>query len=86
MGKYYLDGPVFLKSNVSLLGRWSEGASPYETQLEMHGSSTGADGLINADGVSGVVVSTYEHNLYEMVNIAIPWDKNIVATVTAINF
>lgn len=58
MGDYYLDGPVFLKSGVSLLGVFSEDDSPYETHFNMHGSSTGADGVINADGVSDAVVSS----------------------------
>lgn len=57
MGDYYSDGPVFLKTDVNLLGRWSEDDSPYETQFHMHGSSTGADGVINADGVARSVVS-----------------------------
>eukprot|EP00904_Undaria_pinnatifida_P006174 jgi/Undpi1/2687/HiC_scaffold_14.g06065.m1 len=56
MGDYYLDGPVFLKSGVSLIGDWSEDDSPYETQFHVHGSGTGADGVINADGVSGAYV------------------------------
>ena len=55
-GDYYLDGPVHLKSGISLLGVVSED-SPYNTALYLHGSGTGADGIINADGVEGVVVS-----------------------------
>lgn len=61
MGDYYLDGPVFLKTGIHLNGRWSEDDSPYETQFHMHGSGTGADGVINADGVLGVIVSMYIH-------------------------
>lgn len=56
MGKYYTDGPIFLKSGVDLIGRWSEDP-PYETRLIMHGSPTGTDGIIVADNISGVVVS-----------------------------
>lgn len=58
MGDYYLDGPVFLKSGVNLLGVWSEDDSPYETAFIMHGSGTGADGVINAHGVSDILVRT----------------------------
>lgn len=61
MGDYYLDGPVFLKSGIHLNGIWSEDDSPYETQFSMHGSGTGADGVINADGVSGAMVSFRTH-------------------------
>lgn len=57
MGDYYLNGPVFLKTGVSLLGTFSEDDSPYQTQFNMHGSGTGADGVINAIGVSGALVS-----------------------------
>ena len=63
MGDYYLDGPVFLKSGVSLIGDWSEDDSPYETQFHVHGSGTGADGVINADGVSGAYVSLVMRNI-----------------------
>ena len=59
MGDYYLDGPVFLKTGIHLNGRWSEDDSPFETRFRMHGSGTGADGVINADGVSDAFVSTY---------------------------
>ena len=62
MGDYYLDGPVFLKSGVSLIGDWSEDDSPYETVFHVHGSGTGADGVINADGVSGAYVSLVMRN------------------------
>lgn len=62
MGDYYLDGPVYLKSGISLLGVFSED-SPFETALSTHGSGTGADGVIVADGVSGVVVSIYRRVL-----------------------
>ena len=55
-GDYYLDGPVFLKSGISLVGESGEG-SPYNTELNLHGSGTGADGVINADSIEGAVVS-----------------------------
>eukprot|EP00904_Undaria_pinnatifida_P002876 jgi/Undpi1/1258/HiC_scaffold_109.g14172.m1 len=54
-GDYYLDGPVFLKSGISLVGESGEG-SPYNTELNLHGSGTGADGVINADSIEGAVV------------------------------
>lgn len=58
MGKYYIDGPIFLKSGVDLLGSWSEDDYPYETQLILHGDEqvTGTDGIINAHGVTDVEV------------------------------
>lgn len=57
MGDYYLDGPVYLKSGVDLRGVWSEDDSPYETRFYLHGDPTsGPDGIINADGVTGVDV------------------------------
>ena len=57
-GDYYLDGPVFLKSGISLVGIVSDDAPG--TGLNLHGSGTGADGVVNADGVSGALVSTYQ--------------------------
>ena len=55
-GDYYLDGPVFLKSGISLVGESGEDA-PYYTELNLYGSGTGADGVINADGIEGAMVS-----------------------------
>lgn len=57
MGDYYLDGPVLLKSGISLVGIVSED-SPFITALSVHGTGTGSDGVIVADGVSGALVST----------------------------
>lgn len=53
-----MDGPIFLKSGVDLLGRWSEDDSPYETEFILHGDAvfTGTDGIINANGVTDVQV------------------------------
>lgn len=58
MGEYYMDGPIFLKSGVDLLGTWSEDDAPYETEFILHGDATvaGTDGVINADGVTDVQV------------------------------
>ena len=56
-GNYYLDGPVFLKSGIILVGIVGDDA-PFSI-FYVHGSGTGADGVINADGVSGALVSMY---------------------------
>ena len=53
-GDYHLDGPVFLKTGIHLNGISRESD---RTGFNMHGSGTGADGIINADGVSGALVS-----------------------------
>lgn len=42
-GDYYLDGPLFLKSGVSLMGDYSEDDAPYTTKFRMHGSGTGPE-------------------------------------------
>lgn len=65
MGDYYLDGPVLLKNGISLVGIVSED-SPFNTAFFVHGSGTGADGVIIADGVSGALVSIYPVLLYSL--------------------
>lgn len=55
-GGFYVDGPVFLKSGISLVGLDFETGS---VRLLVHGSGTGADGIIVAEGVSGASVSIY---------------------------
>ena len=54
-----MDGPVFLKSGITLLGERVDGGDSYATYFRMHGSGTGADGIINADGVLGALVSIH---------------------------
>lgn len=54
LGDFYLDGPVFLKSGVNLRG--DSNSEEGSTEFIMHGSGTGADGVINAIGVSGALV------------------------------
>lgn len=56
-----MDGPVFLKDGISLLGERTDDSNTYATFLNVHGNGTGADGIINAYGVSDVFVST---NMY----------------------
>lgn len=58
MGDYYLDGPVLLKSGIKLVGIVSED-SPFNTAFFVHGSGTGADGVIIADGVSDALVRIF---------------------------
>lgn len=60
-GDYYIDGPVFLKSGVRLRGRRSEDGDSIDTWFHLHGSGTGADGMITIDGVSGALVSIRAH-------------------------
>lgn len=58
-GEYFLDGPVFLKSGVDLLGTFSED-SPFQTEFIIHvdGTPIGVDGVVNADEVTDVLVRT----------------------------
>ncbi|CAM9301088.1 unnamed protein product, partial [Laminaria digitata] len=53
-GNYYLDGPVLLKSGVTVVGEFSDEGSVYWTRLNIQEGATGADGIINTDGVTDV--------------------------------
>lgn len=78
-GDYYLDGPVFLKIGVSLVGIVSKD-SPVNTAFFVHGSGIGADGVINADGVSGALVSMYpDIGGSQLMIQTIPQYRNVVA-------
>ena len=61
---------MFLKSWITLLGERVDGGDSYATYFRMHGSGTGADGLINADGVLDASVSIHVYT-YSVTGILI---------------
>ena len=61
---------MFLKSGITLRGKRVDGGDFYATYLRMHGSGTGADGVINADGVLGALVSIHVYT-YSVTGILI---------------
>ena len=61
---------MFLKSGITLLGERVDGGDSYATYFRMHGSGTGADGIINADGVLDASVSIHVYT-YSVTGIPI---------------
>ena len=75
-----MDGPVFLKSGINLVGIVSDDTPG--TTVYVRESGSGADGVINADGVSGALVSMYpEIGASHVLVRTIPRYRNVVAAM-----